>query len=67
MENQKQQQTEQQYAVVQAVHNGRWYVRPGFAGCNTRVNNGGGYASAAEAQAAHQRYVGRSAAKAVRS
>lgn len=36
--------------------NERWYIKPGFAGYNSRANNGWGYSTAANAMAACMRY-----------
>jgi hypothetical protein len=48
--------------TVQVILNrqGRYYVAPGFAGCNTRKNNGFGFDTEALAMASHRRYAGRS-------
>jgi hypothetical protein len=36
--------------------NNRWYIRTGFAGFNSRANNGDGYSTKARAEAAIRRY-----------
>lgn len=38
---------------------GRWFIKPGFAGYNSRANNLDGYASKAAAKAAVRRYQSR--------
>jgi hypothetical protein len=35
----------------QRPETGRWYIKLGFAGFNTRANNGNGYATKAKAEA----------------
>ena len=38
------------------VRNERWFIKTGFAGCNTRTNNRSGYASKEVAENAIARY-----------
>lgn len=39
--------------------NGRWYIKVGFAGFNTKANNSNGYATKEKAEAAVVRYQNR--------